>query len=409
MNRYRNLLRVLLPILVLSLGILGGWQLKRSATPPESAPEEVSIPLVRTAQAESRPIELTVKTRGSVVPRTETRLASEVAARVIEISPSFADGAFFERDEVLLLLDATDLLLAESQARAQIATAEMAIAQEEADARIARRDWESRHPEEPASPLVLREPQLARARADLEAARAALTKAERDVERCTIRAPYDGRVRKRTVDQGQFVTYGAELGVLYAVDWAEVRLPVPDEDLARLDLTLDEFLARRPATDDLGGTNGDAGPAHPEVELTASFGGTLRRWRGEVVRTEGELDAESRMVVLVARVEDPYGRQSGGTKWPLLSGLFVEATIRGRQLESAVVIPRAALQSGKRAFVLSAENQLEIRELKLVEACRDELVLASGVDEGERVVISPIELPVEGMHLREQQPLEDSQ
>ena len=408
MKRYRNLLRVLLPIVVLSLGVLGAWRLKLSATPPESAPEQVLIPLVRTMQAEARPIELKVTTRGSVVPRTETRVTSEVAARVIEISPSFADGAFFDQGEVLLELDPTDLLLAASQARAQIAAAEMALAQEEADAEIARRDWESRGLQKQASPLVLREPQLARARAELEAARAALTKAERDVERCTIRAPYDGRVRRRTVDRGQFVTYGAELGVVYAVDWAEVRLPIPDEDLARLELSLDEASPQRPVTDDWGGTNGDEVPARPTVQLTATFGGTTRHWRGEVVRTEGELDPESRMVVLVARVEDPYGRQSDSREWPLLSGLFVEATILGRRLASAVVIPRAALQAGGRAFVLDAESRLQIRELALVEAGREELVLSSGVEAGERVVISPIELPVAGMKLRERIATEES-
>jgi multidrug efflux pump subunit AcrA (membrane-fusion protein) len=106
------------------------------------------------------------------------------------------------------------------------------------------------------------------------------------------------------------------------------------------------------------------------------------------------------MVVLVARVEDPYGRGEGEESWPLLSGMFVEARIEGRKLSSAVVLPRSALQVGGRAFVLDDNQRLDIRVLEILEAGRDEIVVARGLSAGERVIVSPIELPVQGMSLR---------
>jgi multidrug efflux pump subunit AcrA (membrane-fusion protein) len=206
-------------------------------------------------------------------------------------------------------------------------------------------------------------------------------------------------VRSRSVDRGQYVTLGTEVAQVYAVDWAEVRLPVQNTDLARLELSLDGRGVHARG-DELAGTDGTDALESPRVLLTADFAGASRTWEGRIVRSEGVIDPRSRMVVLVARVENPYGRPGSAESWPLLSGMFVEARIEGRKLSTSVVLPRSALHVGGRVFVLDEEERLDIRELEILEAGRDQVVVAGGIFAGERVIVSPIELPVQGMALR---------
>lgn len=387
MNRTRNVLRALLPVLILGLSAAASRAIVASRKTPEPSPPEEHLPIVRTVVAQASPVVLRVEAQGSVLPRTETRLMSEVAARVVELSPRLAAGGFFRAGEVLVVLDDTDLELAQEEARARVAQAETRLAQERADAAVARRDWQALGRDEEAPPLVLRVPQLEQASAELAAARAALTKAQRDVERARVRAPYDGRVRSRAVDLGQYVERGTPLATVYAVDYAEVRLPVQDKDLAQLDLGLG------PA----------AGEEGPRVLLEAEFARRRHRWEGRVVRTEGAIDPRTRSVVLVVRIDDPYapqGEEDPRERPPLLAGMFVQASIEGRHLDAAVVLPRAALRSGGRVFVLGGDARLDIREVTLEGGDEQAVVLAAGVAAGERVIVSPIELPVEGMALR---------
>ncbi|TDJ66219.1 MAG: efflux RND transporter periplasmic adaptor subunit, partial [Planctomycetota bacterium] len=305
---------------------------------------------------------------------------------VIEVAPALVAGGFFEQGEVLLRIDPIDYDLAEKEAAMRVAGAELRLAQELADAEVAARQWDSVRGGGTAPPLVLREPQIAEARAARVAAQAALEKARRDVGRCTITAPYAGRVRAEDVDLGEFVQRGQELAVVYAVDFAEVRLPLPDADLAFLDLPLSY--------------RGEAPGGGPVVEIVVRFAGGVHSWTGRIVRTEGELDPKSRMVVAVARVIDPYGRSEERDRPPLAVGMFVDATIRGRRLASAVSLPRVAMRGPDRVLVVGDDDRIEIRSVKPLKAERHRIILASGVEPGERIVVSPLENYVDGMAVR---------
>ena len=384
MKLVRTLLQILLPVVVIGLALAIAGALARSRPEATSAPPAASVPLVETREAVPRDVTVFVRTQGSVEPRTESRLVAEVGARVLSVAPALSGGGFFDQGDELVRLDDTDYRLALEEAKSRVAQAQMMLAQTESDAAVARRDWEALGRRDEPNPLVLREPQLAEARAALAAARAGVAKAERDVERSVVRAPYDGRARRKAVDVGEFVERGGELARIYAVDWAEVRLPVADDELTFLDLPL---RARGPTE-------------HPPVTLRARFAGAERSWEGEIVRTEGEIDPKSRMVTLVARVPDPYGRGSEAEGAPLVAGLFVEAVIQGRTLEDAIALPREAVHMGGRVFLLE-EGRLEIRPVRVVWADREEVVV-EGVAPGEEVVLTPLELPIEGMQLERQ-------
>jgi RND family efflux transporter MFP subunit len=308
----------------------------------------------------------------------------------MEVSAQFAVGGFFSRGDILISIDPRDYEFSIARLKAEVAQARLRLSQEEGEARIAREEWARLNQDESPPPLVLREPQLAQARAQLEAALASLQQAELNLERTRIRAPFDGRVRVKRVDVGEYVSPGVPLAVIYAVDFAEVRLPVPDEEMAYLDCCLGyrEQAAEIPALD---------------VTLRADYGGREYSWEGKIVRVEGEIDALTRMVTLVARVTDPYSRLRQEDQPPLAVGLFVRAEIEGIAATGVVIIPRAALRGTDQVLVVDEEARLHFRRVEVLRKDAESVLLSSGLESGELICLSPLEAVVEGMQVRIQE------
>lgn len=379
-------LKFILPIVILAVGFLVTFAMLKSRAPVKTRPPSEYAPLVRVLTAEATSHRFTVRTQGTVAPRTETSLVPEVSGRIIDVSPSFASGGFFEKGDVLLSIDARDYELAVITARSQVAQAKVRLETEEAQARVAREEWkELGNGQE--SPLATRELQVQEARAALQAAQAALERAERNLERTRIRAPFAGRIRKENADIGQYVTAGVPIATIYAVDYVEVRLPIPDGDLAFLDLPIDY--------------RGNPSIAEgPEVHLYADFAGQRHMWTGRIVRVEGEIDPVSRMVHVVAQVNDPYGKEKMKDRPPLAVGIFVEAEILGYEVEGALVVPRAALRRDNRMLIVDEESRLRFRDVEVLRADREFAVIGDGIIPGERICISPLEAVTDGMKVR---------
>ncbi|MDH3197516.1 MAG: efflux RND transporter periplasmic adaptor subunit [Candidatus Krumholzibacteria bacterium] len=380
----RKRLRIILPFAILVAGAgLTAVMVSSRKSPPTRPPEEYA-PLVRVLSMTPRAVRLTVRANGTVTPRTESALVAEVAGRIVSTAPAFASGGFFQKGDVLVSIDPVDYELAVVSARGRVAQAKVLLQTEEARAEVAREEW-AELGEGKESPLATRELQLEESRAELAAAEAALRQAERNLARTNIRAPYVCRVRDKLVDVGRYVTPGTPAARVYAIDYAEIRLPIADADLAYLDLPVDyrDEPSRR-----LG----------PQVRLSADFAGARREWWGQIVRVEGEIDPMTRMVHVVARVDDPYGRAGGQS--PLPVGLFVEAEILGLEVPDAVVLPRAALRGRETVYVVDGEDRLRFRRVEVLRASRDEVVVSAGLAAGERVCISTLEAVTDGMKVR---------
>ncbi len=382
----RILLEIALVLLVIG-GIAGGLvALARFRPHAEPLAVEALPPLVRTIEVVPETLPVTVQSQGTVSARTETQLVAEVSGRVLSVSESLRDGGFFEPDEVLATIDPIDYQLAVERAEGEVARSERLLAWEEAEAESARDEWAQMGEGEPP-PLVVRLPQLAEARAHLKAAQAALKQAERDLERTRVVAPYAGRVRDQSIDRGQYVARGAVLAHIYAVDAAEVRLPLRDEDLPHIDLPVD-----------YRGANG--GAAGPTVTLSATFAGREFHWHGTIVRTEGEFDARTRQLHAIAQIDDPYGRRADPDQPPLAVGMFITATIEGRSYPDVVALPRAALRGESEVVVVDGDNRLRRRRIGVLRRAREEVLVRGGLERGERVCVSPLEVFVDGMQVR---------
>jgi RND family efflux transporter MFP subunit len=379
-------MKILLPFAVLAVAAIGAATMILLKPEVETRRPDIKPPLVRVATVALGDVELVVKSQGTVSPRTESQLVPEVSGRVIWVSPSLVSGGFFETAETLLKIDPHDYRQFIVTAEAEVARAKLRLEQEEAEAVLAAKEWKDLG-EGDADPLTLREPQLLDARAALAAAEANLEKRKRDLDRTQIRAPYAGRVRQEHVDLGQFVTVGGPLATIYAVDSAEIRLPLPDYELAYLELPL---VYR-------GDHRGQQGPP---VLLRANFAGKDYEWEGWIVRTEGEIDRTSRMVHAVAEVQNPYGRSDQPDRPPLAVGMYVEAEIQGVVAENVAVLPRAALRDDDRVLVVDAANRLRFRDVDVLRETRENIIVRSGLDSGEKVNISPLGAVTDGMQVR---------
>jgi RND family efflux transporter MFP subunit len=376
---WRRILVALSPLVVIGLGAAGIASMIATRPEPEKRDEAPRPPAVQIAQATQEKLRLSVAAQGSVHPETEVDIAAEGSGRLVWVSPALVAGGAFSAGQPLARIDARDAELAVVRARAEVAQARERIAREEAEGQLAQQDWEELGAGKPASALTLRQPQLAEARAALAAAQAQVRQAEVGLARTVIRAPFSGRVREKRADIGQYVGPGSAIARAFATDVMEARIPLSDSDLAALGL--------KP---------GFAG-AGPQVALSAVVAGAPRRWTGRLVRIEPVVDAQTRSVQGVVTVSNPFG---AGQEAPLAPGLFVNAAIEGARIETLVRVPRAALRKEDEVLVVRADDTLDLRRVARARSGPEGAWLRAGVAPGERVVISALGAPSEGLKVR---------
>lgn len=360
--------------LLLALMIATGPKAKEKGEAPHA-------PAVQFAVAHARPTTVSINVQGEARPRVEATLAAQVAGRIIWASPKFADGGSFAEGEVMARIDAADYQLAVVRARAQVAQAREGLAREEAEAELARQDWQALGRGE-APPLAMREPQLAQARAQLASAEAALRSAELDLNRASIRAPFAGRVRERRANVGDYVGPGSPVAVMFSTDAMEIRVPLTDADLASMSLPV-------------GFTASTANPG-PAAHVTSVTGGRIQAWEGRLVRTEASVDARTRLVYGIVEVRDPFSARHTA---PLAPGMFVQTRLEGSNRETLVAAPRSALKRNEFVYVVTANNTIDVRQVRPAQTTADEVLFREGVADGERVVVSVLTSPRQGMEV----------
>ena len=381
----RTTLKYVLPIVFLAVATAIAMVLVASRPEAAHTPPPTPMLLVQVSQVQHQAVTFAVTSQGTVAPRTQTTLVAEAAGQIVEVSPAFVSGGFFSQGDVLLRVDPRNYESDVKRARANVARAATQLETESALAGYAAEDYERlrrvRPETGPASQLTLRKPQLRQALAELQSAEAELEKALGDLDRTVIRAPYDGLVRSKLADIGQYVNVGSQLAVTFAVDVAEVRLPVTQQDLRFLQI------------DDL--RRGQTVP----VRLTATLGDTPLSWDARITRSEGVFDTGSRVLYLVAQIEDPYALRSAAHT-PLLMGTYVQAQITGRAGGELVLVPRHALQRGNTLWIVDEQQKLQPREVEVVRRDETYVYVRGQLRDGERYSITPMDQPLPGMKVR---------
>ena len=367
---------VLIPVLIVIFFLFGAVTIM--ATAPVLEPKTTTpIPInVRVQSVNPKTIQLKVHSQGTVMPSIQSQLIPEVSGKVVWTSDRLVSGGYVTEGQTLAKVDDLDYRNARDRAKAALerASAELQHAKFEYGRQesLVERNLTSRSALE-NSLRVYRVSQAA-----YDDARVNHEQAEENVRRTILKAPFTGLVRSENVDIGQFVSRGQPIATLYATDMVEVRLPIADRQLAFLNLP--------------SARTGTLDPQEqPDVLLTAEYAGRALSWRGKIVRTEAEIDSASRMVQLVARIDNQAAAS------PLSVGLFVNAEIAGLAAENIVILPRSALRNDNQVLVVDGEDKLRFKDVNLLRLYQDQVLIDAGINTGDRVCVSVLQTAIEGM------------
>ena len=377
----------LLPLIVIIVAfVIAGLM---SLTKPDSL--ELESPnrevAVKTAVIQKSQVQLKVKSQGTVQPLTKTMLVSEVSGIVMALAPQFEVGGTFAKGDVLIKLDPADYQVAKQRADAQLQSAKAQLLSEQARSTQAKKEWEmTGRPLSEAPVLALRSPFLAEAQSRLLQAQAEVKQAELKLQRTVIRAPYAGMISATMVDVGQYVTIGARLGETFAIDFAEIRLPMTDKDLSKLGWNA---------------TSADQSIFNKNmVQLKSTVNGEIVTWQAILVRSEGTIEQSSRVQYLVAQVADPYNIKGVANRPRLLIGSFVEAMVSGKMIDDVYTLPRHALRSNNRVATVDSDQRLKLLDVDYTHEDQANYYVNAGLEGQVEVVTSGMGIMVDGMKLK---------
>lgn len=366
--------RYLVPPLIVVAALVGfsGLMAMKKEPPKEEGHQHEQAVEVFTAHPSTEALSL--DSQGLVEATRSTTLSAEVTGRIVRVSPKFHAGEVFQEAEVLLEIDSADYIAILTQAEASLANAKLALANEQAKADQAQRDWSQLGGTQPPTDLVLRKPHLASAQAQLKAAEASLIKAHRDLDRTQVKAPYTGRLRAKYTELGAVLAPGTRIADLYATSSYQLRLPISLEDYPFLD----------------AGSKGK-----PITLRTQGSSGQQQQWKATFQRTEGEVDRSSRSLFIVAEL--PASSEDSLLK----PGLFVHASIPGRTLENIYRIPRRAFLDETHLLIADPQTgRLHHRQVTPLRTAGADVLVTAGLKDGEKVITTALSAPIDGMTVK---------
>jgi RND family efflux transporter MFP subunit len=369
-------------VLLALAGASAAYMMNNRPKPKRKKPTP-SAQIVTVQNIKSTTRQVTVPVMGTVVPAVEVDLKSRVTGEIIWINPEFVEGGIVKKGQTLVKIDPTEYELALLRKKATIQSAMLELRTEEGRQEIARSEWAILGLEENATELdrdlALRQPQLAANRANLEAARAEIKQAELDLERTVIKAPFNAIIRSANVDVGAQATNQGTLASLVGSDRFYIETLIPMDRIKWIHIP---------------DKTGDAGST---AKIVSGSGRTLK---GRIYKLLGEIEPNGRLARLLVEIKDPLDlARVNGDRHPLLLNDYVSVEIEGRSVQNVFVIERQHLDDGNLVYLVDDDDRLQIRTVDIVWSSADH-VLARGLKENEKLIISDVPAPVEGMKLR---------
>jgi len=377
----RNKLKYLLPVPIIMVSLLLFGLMMKSRKTADTVPVTVKPEAVESIELRAGSAPIHVRGTGVVEGEREVRLSALVGGPVRMVSDKLVPGARVAKGELLLKIEARDYELALEQQSFKLRQAELELELEQERASSAKREWqllgEGRDPS--AAPLALRGPQLETAESRVAAAQAALDASLLSLKRTALRAPFEALVLSESAQEGQLLAPGNPVVTLVGTEMFRVRVSVAVDQLQHV------------ALPDSQGSGG----AVARVVQELADGSVIER-EGRVLRLAGKLDPQTRRAELHIGIEAPLDVDG----LPMLPGAFVTVRIEGSQIPGAIEIPVVALDGTGAVWTVNGESTLVRRQVTL--AWRDEqrALVTSGLAVGERIVVSPLALPVEGASVR---------
>lgn len=372
---------------LLALAVIGAVVFVKTAPKAEKKQPPKMAPLVETQALERTDETVVLHLTGTVVPAEQVHLSAQVGGEIISISPNFIDGGLLEKGAKVLQIDPIDYELALAAAESQLATAQFNHKMEIGRHDVAQSEWELLKTEDATAQemeLALRTPHLASSKASLQAAEAAMKKAQLDLSRTQVRTPFNAVVLARIVSIGSQPPPGGDLALLVGTDAYYVKVSIPVDRLPWLDIP--------------GST----------VKVISSSGAVLK---GRVIKLMGDIERNGRMARILVEVEDPLClKPENKPGKPLLLSEYVQTEIEGRELQGVYSIPRNALRENNRVWLVR-DGKLDIREAEVLwRGVRNVLIhapLTEGGDGGFKLVVSDMATPIQSMNVNTGNPVSE--
>ena len=358
-------------VILLFVSIAISYLMSTSKKDPEKNITSIKPPIVTAINLKKESVRIPVSSQGMVSPLTETVLSAEISGEIIEISPKFIAGGIFKQGEPLIKIDPKIYDVAYKQAKA---LKDQRQNEYEDSVKIREQGYMS-------------ESEYLASVTALAAAEAQLVKAENDLDNTIIRLPYDGMVREKSADLGQYVNIGNKLGVTFSTEFAEVRLPLSDRDVSFAGLPSSNSSIDSPA----------------QKSTTVNFRTDMNPSKtrsGYVERSEGVVDEKTRMIFAVARLTDPYNLNNNEDTLALPMGTFVSAEILPNESYEFVRIPRSAIINNRQVIIIDKENQIQYKDINLIRTDEKFGYINDEFFNGQRISLTPIEDGVNGMIVR---------
>jgi RND family efflux transporter MFP subunit len=422
---------------IILVGVAGFVVLKATKpAPPEKKSDRARL-IVRVMPVKTEDVQATVEESGTVEPKTTLDVTAEVAGSIIYVSENLRQGYFVAKDELLVEIDPREYRLSIAQAKAQIAQskAEMAKTQQEREnikrnitvekdklalskselermkrllksgslsqSEIDKQAISTRGMEvsflAQQNALALLKSQEDVIRAKIEATEAQLEIAQIKLDKTKIRAPFPGRVREETADTGEFVSVGQKLATIYDITAMEVVVNVPPRKAGLL-IEPSDRPEGRPRFTSPNEVNEWIKKIGPPATVSFRWGDRTATWKGKLTRLKGSLDEATRTVPMVIEVKNPFKDARPGVRPPLLPGMFVDVVLKGRLFKDVAKVPRSALHEG--SVYLVVDGKLRIQKVKVEMMTREEAIVSEGLKNGDKVILSPLAVPIPGMELR---------
>lgn len=385
MNR-RSILKYVLPPAILGAGVvLTGGMIAATGSAATAPPTESVTPVeVVAAQQDAQPAEIVAT--GTVSAAQQVVVTPELGGKLTWVSDQLVPGGRFAAGELMARIDSRNMVAALEAAELSLAQAELELALEESRGQVAQKEWamlasDDRSGRDPE--LALRKPHLAVARQSVVSAKAAVDKARADLGRTRLTAPFNAAVVSENVDLGQVVGASSQVATLVGIDRARVTVSLPVERVAVLDVP---GLARADGTLPTTGSRA-------LVRQELADGSTLER-EGRVIALSGTLDPQTRTAQVIVEVD-----QSEARGVPLMPGAFVTVQLRGRALERAFRVPRIAVKDGDTVWTVDSDDRLAPVEVRVGWSLPEEVVITSGLEEGQKIVVSALSNPLAGQRV----------
>ncbi len=374
-------LRIVLTIIFIAVSIIT----LLSVFKPEAAKVAIPETIVRvdTITAERGDYPIVVNVNGTIEAETRGNLVAQVSGEIVSVAENFTTGGTFAKGDTLIQIDQRDFQANLSQASATLSQADSAYRQELATAKQAEEDWQRLGNTEPAPDLVMRKPQLAASKAQLDSARAAHETAKLNLTRTTITAPYDGRVMQRQAVLGQFVTTATPVAEVFSIDRLEIRLPISQQEYNQLGLN--DFSLTDKSSNNFN------------VLISCLIGTHEYFWNASIVRTDSAFDVNTRQIDVVAEVENPFSKE---LDQPALKvGQFVSARIEGQTIDNVYVIPNKSVREGSYIYAVR-DGKLAKLYITILWQDDQNVLISDGINEGELIVTTSLNSTLTGAKVK---------